>query len=133
MRLLGRILLIIAGVWILASAIPSLIFNIQNINAFGWQNLFANATGIAYFVVLVIQGIFALVGLGALYSGIRGRVGFITIFSSVIMIIGLVLYFIFMGNAGLLTGWQKILQAISMVACPILYVTGAILLTYGRK
>lgn len=133
MRNLGRVLLFILAALMFIGSIPSIIGAVSHFNSVGWQNVVNGDENIAMFIVLVVQGLYALTAFGILMNALTGKVGFFTGLFGFIMLAAVIAYFVITGQNGGLNGWENILTAIFAVLYPLLYAVGVILIVLGPK
>lgn len=127
MRLIGRILLLIAGIALLATAIPQMTNAINSLNAAGWGSLFGNATSWSYFFVMVGSGFNILFGVIALLGALRGRKSIGLAFTALILMISPVATVINAVNGGQAMTWDFYLSVITGFGIPIVYFLGFLL------
>ena len=134
MRTAGRIILLVVGALLLYSGITSIISGVQTINAAGWSvAIFTDQTLLSAFIKIIVYGFDALMGLTAVFAGLKGHSFFwLTIFS-LLMIAGVIVYFVQGYNAKTLGDWKNILNIVAGFALPILYFVGALLVRAPKK
>ena len=133
MRNVGRILLFILAALMLIASVPSIVTAVTHFNSVGWQNVMSSEENISMFVVLIIQGIYALTAFGILMNALTGKVGLFTGLFGFIMLAAVIAYFVITGQNGGLNGWENILTAITTVLYPLLYAVGVVLIVLGPK
>lgn len=133
MRNLGRVLLFILAALMFIGSIPNIIGAVSHFNSVGWQNVVNGDENIAMFIVLVVQGLYALTAFGILMNALTGKVGLFTGLFGFIMLAAVIAYFVITGQNGGLNGWENILTAIFAVLYPLLYAVGVVLIVLGPK
>ncbi len=130
---IGRILLIVAAIMLLSSGIPSLITVINQINAKGWNTLFADLNDLSLFSSLCSAGWSCLLGGAAALSALFGRASFgLSLFA--LIQIGIVVWSVIsLQRAGKLSDWQSILNVIVGFAGPIIYFLGAFFIRFRKS
>jgi len=145
MKTLGRIILLVVGGLMIASAIRGLVGSINGLkeHSLTWQTLLQSLKDPAvrqhymqYFTGILKSSGMIIVSASAIFAGIKGKGGFwFTIFSLVIL--GLFIYDIVgKSKAGEFTGsekWRHILQLIIDSATQIGYISGFILLKLSKE
>ena len=127
MRLIGRILLIIAGVALLAIAIPQIINSVNALNAAGWGSIFSNSASLTSFFVLTGSAINVLFGIRALFGALRGRKSFGLALTAIILMIPPIATIVLANMGGQAMTWEFYLSVISGFAIPIIYFFGFLL------
>ena len=127
MRLIGRILLIIAGVALLAIAIPQIINSVNALNAAGWGSIFSNSASLTSFFVLIGSAINVLFGIRALFGALRGRKSFGLALTAIILMIPPIATIVLANMGGQAMTWEFYLSVISGFAIPIIYFFGFLL------
>ena len=126
MKIIGRILLIVAGVWLCINAIPELINSINYLNEVGWSNAFINNENIAKFVKFCGAIFYLLLALAAFIGFIRGKKSFIMgLGAIVLMILPITLIILAVAN-GQVTNGEFWYTVITGFALPIIYFLGFI-------
>ncbi|MCR5348464.1 MAG: hypothetical protein K6E59_02500 [Bacilli bacterium] len=124
MKVLGRVFLIIAGIFMALNGIPQIIDGIKGLNAVGWQNTFANYNNVAYFVSFV-SGIIDVIFAAIAFSGaIRGRKSFGLAFSAIVLMITPVTYIVLGVMGGIALTWIFYVGLGLGFSVPILYFLG---------
>lgn len=127
MKTLGRIILLIVGGCLIGLAVPNIIDAVKVLNAAHWNLIVADSNVWSNFATLVVQGFSALFGLVAVVAFIRGKGSFWLFIFSLVMIAGVVWYFVMAYKAGTLGDWKNILKIASGFILPIGYFVGNIL------
>ena len=127
MRLIGRILLIIAGVALLAIAVPQIINSVNALTAAGWGNIFSNSASLTQFFVLIGSAINVLFGIRALFGALRGRKSFGLALTTIILMIPPIATIVLANMGGQAMTWEFYLSVISGFAIPIIYFFGFLL------
>ena len=127
---IGRLLLLIAGVLMITSAVFEIIASVNTLNSpeVGWWN-WANQTAVSAFVMLIFAGLEGIAGLTAFFAAVRGRRSFfLAVFA--LLLIALPIYSIVTQvQAGTLTGtWDQIWKLIVQFSTPLMYFVGCLLL-----
>ena len=132
MRLLGRLILLVVGCCLIGFSIPVVIQNYKDLTVNGWdfQYMFQHMELVSSFVSQIINISF---GLTALIAALFGRASFGLLFTSVILVGGVVWFFYTNHVAGTLTSDVIRLQLITSIVLPIGYFVGTIFLFLGRK
>ena len=124
MKIIGRILLIVAGVWLCINAIPELISSINYLNEVGWSNAFINNENIAKFVNFCGAIFYLLLALAAFIGFIRGKKSFIMGLGAIrLMILPITLIILAVAN-GQGTNGEFWYTVITGFALPIIYFLG---------
>lgn len=126
MRTLGRIILFIVGGVMIGFAVPSLINTINYMNSIGWNLTSSDPNLWPNFSLFLYQGFSGLCGLIAVLAALRGRGSFLLFLFSLILIGGVVWYFVSAYQAGTLGDWKAIVNTCLGFALPILYFIGNI-------
>ena len=128
-KIIGRILLIVAGIWLLAQAIPIMIPAINNLNSTNsWWN-FGDVTARDNMVTVLGQGINALGGVIALLAALIGKKSMLLGLYAILMMVAPVYTVVTGVQHGTITGndWNKIWMLVGQFACPIIYFVGFLL------
>ena len=125
MKLIGRILLFLVGVILIANAVPMIIKNWNLLSQHGWGDFSSYPDKMVYLSAIVGQSINVLFGLVAIIAVLRGKSSFWLFVCSLIMIGGVIWYFISAKNAGILEDFKNIVEIIIGFALPIGYFLGS--------
>ena len=128
MRLIGRIVLLVVGVILLAMSIPVIIESVNALQAMGisWDNAFAPER-FALLGRIVGQGVDALFGVVALLGALFGRKSLKLALCAIIMMIAPVSTLIADINAGTTFDFPLIGVYLGQFALPIAYAIGFLL------
>jgi hypothetical protein len=134
MRTAGRIILLVVGALLLYSGITGVISGVTAINAVGWSvAIFTDQSLLSEFIKIIVYGFDALMGLTAVFAGLKGHSSFwLTIFS-LLMIAGVIVYFVQGYKANTLGDWKNILNIVAGFALPICYFIGSLLVRAPKK
>ena len=132
MRILGRLLLLAVGGFLLYLSISSIIRDWSTVQAIGWDNLFSADTWgtISQIIVHVFN---ALSGLYCVYLALKGSSSFFSFIIAAILITIVVFRSINFFNSTAEKDWQSIFNLVLTYLMPIGYSLGVILLTVGGK
>ena len=132
MRILGRLLLLAVGGFLLYLSISSIIRVWSTVQAIGWDNLFSADTWgtISQIIVHVFN---ALSGLYCVYLALKGSSSFFSFIIAAILITIVVFRSINFFNSTAEKDWQSIFNLVLTYLMPIGYSLGVILLTVGGK
>lgn len=133
MKLLGRILLLAAGIILLASAIPTIISTVKQINELGWTDFSTIPQKGELLVKLVLQGFYIPFAISALFGAIRGKLSFKLFIYALILIAAIVFYVVTANKAGNLGNADNVWQLIVGFSTPLMYIFGTLFLTFGKK
>lgn len=133
MKLLGRLLLLVAGIILLVSAIPTIISTIKQINELGWNDFTTIPKKAELLVKLVLQGIYIPFAISALFGAIRGKLSFKLFIYALILIAAIVFYVVTANKAGNLGNADNVWQLIVGFSTPLMYIFGTLFLTFGKK
>ena len=127
---IGRILLIIAGILMIVSAVFEIIASVNVLNSpeVGWWN-WASQVCRGALILLGLSIVEAIAGLTAFFAALRGRRSFfLAVFA--LLLIALPIYSIVTQvQAGTFTGsWDQIWKLIVQFSTPIMYFVGCLLL-----
>ena len=127
-KIIGRILLAIAGVILLAVAIPQIIGAVNYLNAnSAWWN-FSDQLATSNMWVVLGQGLNALGGVIALLACLIGRRSVLLALYAIVMMIHPVYTVVTGVQNGTITGeWSQIWLLIEQFAVPLLYFFGCLL------
>ena len=128
MKLIGRILLIIAGVALIVIAVPQIINAVNTLNANGWGSIFGNSASLTQLFVLIGSGINVLFGIRALFAAVRGRKSLGLAFTAILLMIPPVATVVFAAMNGTALTWDYYLSVIPGFAIPIVYFLGFLLI-----
>ncbi|MBO5529385.1 MAG: hypothetical protein J6A47_08795 [Bacilli bacterium] len=126
MKIIGRIILLVVGVLILVTAVPTIINTYQALSASGWQNLF-NAEGISLLGRFLGQCVNALFGIIALWGCISGHKSLKLALCAIILLISPITTIVADVNSGVTFDFQRILYYISSFGLPFAYAFGFLL------
>lgn len=126
MKTIGRIMLLVVGIILIAMGIPSIIKNVNLLNAAGWDQFWADPVKMNYFLIFITSSANVLFGLDAVIVCLRGRGSFWLFIYTLIMIGGVIWYFVRAFKAGTLGDWKEILRTIFGFALPICYFLGSL-------
>lgn len=126
MKVIGRILLFLVGAILIVNAVPMIIENWNLLNQNGWGDFSSYPDKMVYLSAIVGQSINVLFGLVALIAALRGKSSFWLFIFSLIMIGGVIWYFISTKNAGTLGDFKNIVEIIIGFALPIGYFLGSL-------
>lgn len=133
MRTLGRIILLVVGVALIALAVPNIYSAVQALNETGWNDFASYPDKMQHLGVIIVQGFNAIIGFTAVFACFSGRASFwLTVFS-IIMIGGVIWNFYNAYKAGTLGDVNVILQLASGFALPILYFIGSLFIRVNRR
>ena len=130
MKKVGRIMLLVVGILLIVSSVPSIISNWKALNAAGWTDISSYPEKVTYLSLIISQGVSFIFGLTAIFAFIKGKASFWLSVFSLIMIAGVIFFFINANNAGLLSDWKYVLQAILGFSLPIAYFLGSIFIRF---
>lgn len=132
MRVLGRLLLLAVGGFLLYLSISSFIRDWSTVQAIGWDNLFSADTWgtISQIIVHVFN---ALSGLYCVFLALKGSSSFFSFIIAAILITIVVFRSINFFNSTAEKDWQSIFNLVLTYLMPIGYSLGVILLTVGGK
>ena len=132
MRLLGRLILLIVGGFLLYLSINSIISGWQTIQTLGWEGFFNKDNWSAISQILV-QVFYALCGLYSIFLGLRGKSTFVSFIAAAILITIVVFKSIDFFKSTEEKTWQNIFNLILTYIMPIGYSVGVLFLTMGKK
>lgn len=126
MKTVGRILLFVVGAILIVNAIPMIVNNWNLLNQSGWGDFSSYPDKMLNLSAIISQSINALFGFVAIIAAIRGKSSFWLFIFSIIMIGGVIWYFISAKNAGALGDFQNIIETVIGFALPIGYFLGSV-------
>lgn len=132
MRVLGRLLLLAVGGFLLYLSISSIIKEWPTVQAIGWDKLFTADTWGTISQILV-HAFNALSGLYCVFLALRGKSTFFSFVVAAILITIVVFRSINFFNSTAEKDWQSIFNLVLTYLMPIGYSLGVIILTVGRK
>ena len=121
-----------AGIILLASAIPTIISTVKQINELGWTDFSTIPQKGELLVKLILQGVYIPFAITALFGAIRGKLSFKLFIYALILIAGIVFYIITANKAGSLGSFENIWQLIVGFSTPILYILGTFFVALGK-
>ena len=127
MKTVGRIILFVVAIVILALTVPGLVVSIQTMNALGWDNLFFSQEKIALLLTIITAGIDALFGLVALIGGIRGKKSLKLALCALIMAIAPTIAVVQGVQNGSFSDWKFVFQIVASYTLPLFYMLGFLL------
>lgn len=136
MRTIGRILLVIAGVIMLCTAIPTLIDSIKLINSStSWfsQEMFENEVARNAFITIISNGLICFIAAEALLCALLAKGGKLLLICSVIVIWDCVWATVTGIQNNSLTKVENVFKLIGKFGTPICYFAGTILLMIRGK
>lgn len=134
MRIVGRIILLIVGITLVAYAIPVIVSNWQDLTVNGWDYEYIKSR-MDLVSSMVSQIVNLSAGATALFAAIRGKASFKLFWCAIVMMAGVVWYFYSAYQANALGDWRAILQSVLGFSMPIMYFLGTLLLALnsGKK
>lgn len=132
MRILGRLILLAVGGFLLYLSISSIISSWQTIQSLGWEGFFSKDTWGAISQIL-LQAFYALCGLYSVFLGLRGKSTFVSFIAAAILITIVVFKSIDFFKSSEEKTWQNIFNLILTYTTPIGYSVGVLLLTMGKN
>lgn len=134
-NVIARIILLVVGALIIYAAALEIIAAVKvlNVPETGWWN-FANETARNAMLVFLLAVVNAIIGLTALFAGIRGKRSFWLFFFSLILMITPVYTVVTQVQGGtFVADWEHISKLILEFLTPILYFVGCLLLVRNDK
>ena len=132
MRVLGRLILLAVGGFLLYLSISSIISEWPTVQALGWDKLFSADTWGTLSQILV-HVFNALSGLYCVFLALRGKSTFFAFIIAAILITSVVFRSINFFNSTEEKTWQTIFNLVLSYLMPIGYSLGVIILTVGGK
>ena len=132
MKTLGRIILLIVSIVMTVTAVNSLIYHFNALNATGWDDVNSYPDKLSHLFAIILQFLSIFCALTAFIAFIRGKASFRLIIYAVVLMIPVVLFFINANKAGQLSDWRFIIEAVIGYSMPILYALGAILVMLSK-
>lgn len=130
MKTIGRIILLVVAIILIANAVQMIINNCNLLSQSGWGDFSSYPEKMLNLSAIVSQSVNALFGLVAIIAAIRGKSSFWLFIFSLVMIGGVIWYFISANNAGTLGDFKHILETIIGFALPISYFVGSIFIRF---
>lgn len=125
--------MLVAGIILLASAIPTILSTVNQINELGWTDFSTIPEKAELLVKLILQGIYIPFGITALIGAIRGKLSFKLFVYALIIVIAIIFYIVISVKIGKISEFSNIIQIILGIGVPIMYVLGTIFVTLGRR
>ena len=132
MKKLGRILLLIVSIVMVASAAPLIIMHWQALNAAGWNDITNYPDKFAHLSSIIGQILNIFFALAAFVAFIRGKASVRLIIYAAIILVPADIFFINAYKTGLLSDWRYVVEAVIGYAVPITYALGTIFVLFGR-
>lgn len=132
MRWLGRGILLVVGIALIAAALPIVVSNINEMNGYGWglQSILDHMPIVTSLLTQIVNISF---GLTAIFAFIRGRASFKLFITSLVMIAPVVWHVYTLINADTTWEWQLIVQIALEFALPIAYFIGMMILLLSPR
>ena len=132
MKLFARIILFVVGGVLLYLSISSIIQNWSLIQVTGWDEFF-KADTLNAVLSIASQAFFALCGLYAIYTGLRGRASFIGFVAAVILVVIVVFKTINFVKSDIEKNFDNIFQLVLSFLMPVGFAAGVLMLTVEGK
>lgn len=132
MKTIGRTILFIVGAIMIGLAIKPLIDSINYLNSVHWNLQSGDLIIISCFALFIFEALSALCGFVAFVAAIRGRGSFLLFLFSIILIGGVIWYFVSAHFAGILGDWKNILYTVFGFALPIGYFVGNVFVRFKK-
>ena len=130
MRLIGRIIMLVIGAFMLFCGITYIVNFTKNVGHFEWNGLANFVEALPNYLILIKGILLSLFGVSALFSFIRGKASFRYFIYSVI-IIGIAVYSIIKSSSDGSFDFTKMLSTSLII--PAGYTIGSLLLFIGRR
>lgn len=132
MKILGRLLLLAVGGFLLYLSITSIISGWKTIQNIGWDNFFTQDTWNAISQIL-IQVFYALCGLYSIFLALKGKSTFISFVAAAILIAIVVVRSINFFKSDTEKNWENIFNLVLTYLMPIGFSLGVLFLTFERS
>ena len=128
LRAIGRILLLVVGIALIAFAVPTLIedYKLVSTNGLDFNYILSHPELLSSLLSQLVNLSF---GVTAVFAALTGKSSIKLAFASIIMIAGVIWFYYSANQAGTLGDWKNILQTALGFALPIGYFIGTLILT----